>query len=408
MARPKTPVAPVRVTGPLAPYASAFRVRLAERGYSPLTAVHHLRLFDRLSWWLEDNDLRFGELTDERFIDFVHDRRVAGFTQLITVRAMEPAVGFLREVGLIPDANEPAAAPTSTPEVVLSAFRRYLIEERGLAESTTNAYLLRARRFVAGWAPTGDLARLSAASVVAAIGTESQALSVGSAQFFVVALRSFLRFCALQGLTPIDLSGSVLPVTGRRTSSLPLGIPKADADALLGVFDRRRPVERRDHAIVLTILRLGLRASEVAALTLDDIDWRAGEIVVHGKGHRDERLPLPVDVGEAIAGYLRHARPTTGQREVFVTAIAPIGPIGRGAVSSLVRRACRRAGIEAVGAHRLRHTMACEMINAATPLPEIGQALRHRSLTSTLIYAGVDIERMRPLARPWPTAGAGR
>lgn len=407
MGRPKTPVALVRVSGPLAPYGAAYKARLAEWGYTPLTSVHHLRLLDRLSWWVEDHGLEPGELTDERIVEFVRGRRAAGFTQLVTLRAMQPAIGFLREIGLIPDASEPRE-PVTAAEVLLSGFGRYLLVERGLAESTTAAYVLRARRFLVAWAADGDLGRLSAASVTAAISAESQVRSVGSAQFFVVALRAFLRFGALEGLTSSDLSGAVLPVTGRRTSSLPLGISRADTDALLGVFDRRHAAGRRDDAIVRTVLRLGLRASEVAALTLDDIDWRAGEIAVCGKGNRDERLPLPVDVGEAIAGYLRRGRPGTDQREVFVTTIAPVGPMGRGGVSAVVRRACRRAGIEVVGAHRLRHTMACEMVAAATPLPEIGQALRHRSLTSTLIYAGVDVERMRPLARPWPTGGTPR
>ena len=154
--------------------------------------------------------------------------------------------------------------------------------------------------------------------------------------------------------------------------------------------------------MLVTLLRLGLRASEVTALALDDIDWRAGEIVVHGKGRRADRLPLPVEVGEAIAGYLGRGRPKTTRREVFVSAIAPIAPLSRVGVSSIVRRACRRAGVAPVGAHRLRHTMACAMVRSGVPLSEIGQVLRHRSLASTAIYARVDIEALRRLAQPWP------
>ena len=163
--------------------------------------------------------------------------------------------------------------------------------------------------------------------------------------------------------------------------------------------------------------RLGLRAGEVAGLRLEDLDWWAGEIVVHGKGRREDRLPLPDDVGAAITAYLQRGRPMTSRREVFLRAIAPIAALGRGGVSSIVRRACTRAGLARVGAHRLRHTMACEMVKAGVPLPEISQVLRHRSLVSTAIYARVDLDQLRALAQPWPSpprpsqprpTGAGR
>ncbi len=176
---------------------------------------------------------------------------------------------------------------------------------------------------------------------------------------------------------------------------------------LLDSCDRRRSEGRRDYAVLMTLLRLGLRAGEVAALTLADMDWRAGEMVVHGKGYRVDRLPLPVDVGEAITAYLRR-RPRTTRREVFLRTVAPIGPLSRGGVSLIVRRACRRAGVTPVGAHRLRHTLACDMVRAGVPLPEISQVLRHRSLVSTAIYARADVDQLRALALPWPSAGAGR
>jgi integrase/recombinase XerD len=159
--------------------------------------------------------------------------------------------------------------------------------------------------------------------------------------------------------------------------------------------------------MILMLLRLGLRRGEVASLKLDDIDWRAGELLVHGKGAREDRLPLPADVGEAIAGYLQRGRPRGEHREVFLRARAPFEPIVSGTVSSTVRRACRRAGIAEVGAHRLRHTVACEMVAAGVPLVEIAQVLRHHSLQSTAVYARVDVEQLRLLAAPWP-GGAPR
>jgi integrase len=233
---------------------------------------------------------------------------------------------------------------------------------------------------------------------------ESAVVSVGAAHNFVCGVRAFLRFCVIEGLVPVDLSRAALSVGGRRSWPLPRGISRADAAALLASCDRRTGLGRRDYAVIVTLLRLGLRRGELAALTLDDIDWRHGEMVVHGKGGREDRLPLPADVGDAIAGYLRRGRPATDRREVFVRARAPIRPLAAGTISSTVRRACRRAGIAEIGAHRLRHTVACEMVAAQVPLPQIGQVLRHRSLQSTAIYARADIEQLGELARPWPGA----
>jgi integrase len=143
-------------------------------------------------------------------------------------------------------------------------------------------------------------------------------------------------------------------------------------------------------------------------LTLEDLDWRAGEIVVHGKGRRSDRLPLPTDVGEAITAYLRRGRPRTPRREVFLRAVAPLAPLSRRGISLVVTRACGRAGVPPVGAHRLRHTLACDMVRAGVPLPEISQVLRHRSLASTAIYARADVDQLRTLAQPWPNAEAGQ
>lgn len=198
----------------------------------------------------------------------------------------------------------------------------------------------------------------------------------------------------MEGLLDTDLSGAALAVTGRRRSPLPRGISRAQADALLASCDRRTALGRRDYAIILTLLRLGLRRSELAAVTLDALDWRAAEVVIHGKGGRTDRLPLPADVGAAIAGYLSRGRPSSGHRELFMRARAPFVPIDPGTVSSRVRRACRRAGIASMGAHRLRHTMACEMVAAGVPLTR---------LQSTARYARVEVERLRGLAQPWPT-----
>jgi len=179
-------------------------------------------------------------------------------------------------------------------------------------------------------------------------------------------------------------------------------------EALLASCDRDEPSGRRDYAVILLLARLGLRAGEAARLRLDDINWRAGETGIRGKGGQYDVLPLPADVGTAIADWLRDGRPAAGFREVFTTVLAPTRPLTRENAGWIVRRACARAGMPPFGAHRLRHNAACAMIGANVPLAGIAQALRHRSHVVTAGYARAGIDRLRSLARPWPGAPALR
>jgi integrase len=183
---------------------------------------------------------------------------------------------------------------------------------------------------------------------------------------------------------------------------LPRGLEPGTIEALLAACDRAEPPGRRDYAVILLLARLGLRAGEAARLRLDDISWRAGEIGIRGKGGQYDVLPLPADVGAAIAAWLRDGRPAVSSREAFTTVTAPTRPLTREAVGWIVRRTCARAGLEAFGPHRLRHSAACAMIGAKVPLAGIAQAMRHRSHGVTAIYARAGIDRLRPLARPWP------
>lgn len=396
MVRPRSRVTKVDVVGPLAPFADDFRSMLEASGYTPLSIVNQLRLMAHLSRWMGAGHYSVADLSGELLEDYLTAARAAGRVSLCSQGGL---VHLLRMLPVAPVVPERAVVSAGE---LLASFRLHLLHERGLAHSTTAAYVLRAGRFLAWAAADGNVMGLTAGDVTGAVLRESQNVSVGSAQFFVAALRSFLRFCFVEGLAPADLSGAALAVTGRRRSSLPRGISPKDAGALLRSCDRRHAAGRRDYAVILLLLRLGLRAGEVASLRLDDIDWRAAEIVVHGKGRRDERLPLPTDVGEAIVGYLRRGRPTTTSRAVFVRRVAPIGPLGRGGVSCIVRYASVRAGLAPIGAHRLRHTLACDLVGASVPLPEISQVLRHRSIVSTANYARVDLAALRALAQPWP------
>jgi integrase/recombinase XerD len=400
MGTPKTKASPVRVDGPLAPYAPAFKAELESAGCTPLSTASVMRKVSNLSDWLETKHLAAADLSAERIEQFVEDHRAAGFVAPPPVGTLERMVGILEAQG-VEIAARPIV-PKSATEDLLSFFRTYLHDERGLAQCTTSAYVARAQRFLSGWPAGPDVADLSAKDISDAVLRESLLWSVGATQYFVAGLRSFLRFCFATGLTESDLSAAALSATGRRSSRLPMGISRADAGALLVSCDRRRADGRRDYALLMTLMRLGLRASETADLTLDDFDWRAGLVVVHGKGRRLDSLPLPDDVGGAIAGYLKRGRPKTERRELFLRSLAPAGPLGRGGVSCVVRRACVRSGIAPIGAHRLRHTLACGMVAAGVPLPEISQVLRHRSLSSTANYARVDVDALRALAQPWP------
>jgi integrase/recombinase XerD len=279
-----------------------------------------------------------------------------------------------------------------------------LILERGLTERTARGYVDAVRPFVAAHAGADrlELVDLAARDVSGFVLAACPHRAVGSAKLIVTSLRSLLNWLHLTGAVPQSLTGAVPAVAGWRLRGLPRGLEPDQLRRLLASCDRRRATGRRDYAILLMLARLGLRAGEVAALHLDDIDWRAGEFGVLGKGNRTERLPLPADVGAAIAGYLRRGRPATARgRTVFVRVKAPHTGLTAHAVT-MVASAGQRAGLGNINAHRLRHTAATAMLRAGSPLAEVGQVLRHRSTHTTAIYAKVDRNALQVLARPWP------
>jgi site-specific recombinase XerD len=285
---------------------------------------------------------------------------------------------------------------------VLEDYRAYLRGERGLAAVSVSDRMREADRFLAGRA--GDAAGLTAAEVTRYVMAECGRRGPGSAKHLVTGLRSLLRYLYVAGVVPGRLDGAVPAVAGWRGGGLPRALPAGQVAALLGSCDRGTATGRRDFAVLVLLARLGLRAGEVAALELDDIGWRAGELAVRGKGGRQERLPLTADAGEAIAGYLRDGRRAGCGRSVFLRACAPYGAMTAGAVKKVVRRACDRAGVPQAGAHRLRHTAGTAMLRAGASLEEVGQVLRHRAAATTAIYAKVDDTALRALARPWPVA----
>jgi site-specific recombinase XerD len=295
----------------------------------------------------------------------------------------------------------------SSAAVLLAGFRSWLASERGLSRETVRGYGNQAGTFLA-WLPDPvDTAvrQLDPGRVTAFMVDYCRDRNTWSAKAMATSLRALLRFLHASGQTPTSLAGAVPGVAGWRLASLPRGLDAAVVARLLGSCDRTTVVGRRDYAILTLLARLGLRGAEVTGLKLDDFDWRSGEVIVHGKGNRVDQLPLPVDVGDAIVAYLTDGRPACATRVIFCTVRVPYRPLTAAALRQVMGRACRRAGVPRAGAHRLRHSLATDMLRAGASLPEVGQVLRHRSELSTAIYAKVDENALRPLARPWP-AGA--
>ena len=393
----------VRVRGPLSEHAAGFAEELLRRGYPPERAARHVALLAGLSGWLELEGLTADGLSQEHVERFLAVRRAAGYAEV-------PLLGWaMTLLSWVPGLTvAPSAAPATTPlEALIEEYRRYLVHERGLADATVRAYLVVARSSLPQLGGPGlDLAALTAGQVRAFVVRECRRRHAGSAQVLVTGLRSLLRFLSLQGHTPHPLAASVPAASAMRGGWLPRALPSELVAALLASCDSSTPAGRRDFAILTVLSRLGLRAGEVAGLELEDIDWHHGELAVRGKGARRDRLPLPVDVGEALVAYLAGGRPQVGCRAVFLRVHAPITSMTCSNVSELVRRACRRAGIAPVSAHRLRHSAATTMLRNGASLNEVGQVLRQSRPATTAMYAKVDRVALRALAQPWPGAAA--
>ncbi|MGH8898362.1 MAG: tyrosine-type recombinase/integrase [Egibacteraceae bacterium] len=384
---------PVRlqVTGPLAPFEVAFRAELERAGYASRSSRALVRVMARLSSWLEKTGLQPDVLTGP----VVANLRVE-------FSGLGPVLGFLRGIGVVPAAG--AIAEATPVERVLSAFGAWLAAERGLAAESIRCYVNQARPFLASLPQPLDVAleSLDAGRVTSFMLSHCRRRNTWSAQAAVTAIRSLLRFLHVAGHVPVGLAAAVPSVARWRLDTLPRGLDDGQVGLLLGSCDVGSVVGRRDYAVLTVLARLGLRGGEVAALQLGDIDWRGGDLAVRGKGNRIERLPLPVVVGEALARYVTGGRPHHGTGPVFLTVRAPYRGLTCAAVRGIVARACQRAGLSRLGGHRLRHTLASDMLRAGAGLAEVGQVLRHRSQLATATYAKVDQRALAVLARPWP------
>lgn len=380
-----------------------FEVELLQQGFKPSTVVRKKKLFADLNDWLQVHELSVGDLSFQLVDRFLFDRRSAGYARHKTHETLRPILNYLYRLKLTPPLKAPVSKDPAS--VILDRYRIFLTAERSLAMVTAARYIDCLRPFLSQRVLNGglDLRNLRPADVTAFVVARCPQLNAGVAKLTVTALRSFLGFLHLDGVTERSLVHAAPKVLRRRLAGLPKGLEPDQVRRLLAACDVDTAVGCRDLAILTLLVRLGLRRGEVARLRLDDIDWRAGTISVHGKGNCYERVPLPPDVGHRVAEYLQHGRPTDAQgRTVFVRHFAPHHALSTARVSTIVADVARRAGLGRVHAHRLRHTAATELLRAGASLPEIGQLLRHRHTATTTIYAKVDRDNLRLIARPWP------
>jgi integrase/recombinase XerD len=394
----------VPVSGPLGAFSCGYANELARQGYAPASVRLQMKVFADLSDWLLRHGMVAGDLKSGEVDRFLSKRRAAGHARYASVRAVRPILDYLRRLAVVPHEVETLGSPV---EMMLGRYRRFLIVERSLAHVTARCYVDMARPFLERRLSADglalDLGHLTAAAVVSFVVAQCPRQSRGAAKLTVTALRSLLGFLHLDGIIEQSLVSAVPSVVGRRLVGLPKGLDSDQVRRLLASCDDRTRRGCRDIAILTMLVRLGMRSGEVAKLRLDDIDWRAGEIVVHGKASCTERLPLPPDVGDTLATYLQRGRPASAQGQtVFVRIKAPHRNLSSAGVSNVVAEAAQRADLGQIRAHRLRHTVAMQLLRAGASLPEIGQLLRHRRALTTAIYAKVDRDALRRIARPWP------
>jgi site-specific recombinase XerD len=392
--------------GPLNEHIASYRAKLEGLGYTPERVLYYLRLFAKFDLWLLRSKRRLWQL-DERDVDRFLERLQARHAALCrgARSALRLLLVLLREVGLVAPKREPT--PSCPAQRLASEYRVFLEEERGLDGATILSYSRHIDRFLSKQFGTGrvNLHALGGSEITAFVRSQAPCWGRGWAAQMVTSLRSFFRFAQCRGLITSDLAAVVPPVANWAASGLPKHLSAQAVQRVLAACARTTARGKRNYAILLMLARLGLRAGEVVALQLDDIDWANAELAIRSKkGAGWARLPLPVDVGQALARYLS-VRPHSAYRNVFLRSHAPYTPfVASGPVSVLVRTALERAGVKSsrTGAHVFRHTLATEMLRRGASLTEIGRVLRHRDPNSTVIYAKVDVGALRELALPWP------
>jgi len=393
-------------SGPLEGHIHSYAELLCRQGYTSEAGWDKIRAVSELGCWLDQKHVGVEMLDEQQVAAFLKSRsghvpRWSGEKASLTL-----LLKHLRQHHAIP-ACSVNTHPTPT-DAIAQSYQQFLLDERGLGRNTIQGYIAVVRRFLFHRFPDGkvEMDKLRAKDIAAFVLHDTSNRGRKACQLATSVLRGLLRYLFHSGRIATNLAASVPTVAGWRLSELPRYLETAEVEKILKTCDRRRRTGKRDYAMLLLLARLGLRAGEVARLTLDDIDWCTGELRIHGKGGRIDRLPLLQPVGEAIADYLRKARPRCPSRHLFVYAKAPYEGFSSppNGICSLVRRTLKRAGLNPPhkGAHILRHSLATTMLGNGASLVEIGRVLRHKGVQTTEIYAKVNLDALRKLAQPWP------
>lgn len=392
--------------GPFATHIHSFAKWVKTQGYAGYSTHRMILLAACFSRWLGHKQIPPDRVTRKHVTRYLRYRARYVRPRAGDAMGLMYLLAHLHNRGAIP--VEGSSAPRLSPvERWVQSYAQYLRESRALAEATVVNYVPFVREFLNGRYGDGRvvLRRLSAGDIAAFVRQRASHLKPKRAKLMTTALRSFLQYAGLRGEVTSNLAAAVPVVANWSMPSIPRAIAPDQTQQLLASIDRRTAIGRRDFAIVLLLARLGLRSSEVVSLDLDDLDWNAGQLRVRGKSGQRGELPLPAQVGQAIANYLRYGRPDSISRRVFLRAKAPIrGFRGPSAIASIIRHLIQRAGVDAptYGAHQFRHGLATEMLRHGASLAEIGEVLGHRNPQTTTIYTKVDIKALRALALPWP------
>lgn len=390
--------------GPFGAHLELFSARLLAEGHCQQSAWRNIRIVDDFGRWLTRNSGAVGDI-DEATVDRYMGFRARYRRPFCGDRAaLNRFLAVLREADLIAPQRPPHL---SAHEQVVADFRHYLREQGGFAPRTIITHLPTLRRFLAEHCKHGTrgFSRLAAADIVSFVAHHAPHQSTCSTRRMCWTLRSFLRYLRYKDLIWIDLASAVPPVRTWRFASLPRYLAPGEVQKVLDAIDRSTSLGRRDYAVLVLLARLGLRASEVTTLCLQDIDWQSGVLTIRGKARQRAQMPLPNEVGAAIGDYLQHGRPRSQSRRVFLREWAPhIGFASAASVTMIARVALERAQIDTPrkGAHVFRYTLATQLLRSGASLTQIGQLLRHHSQDSTRIYAKVDVEALRGLAVRWP------
>jgi len=394
--------------GPLSEHLDAYAAAVADQGYTHNSIRQQIVVIADFSRWLKQKQIAVQDLDSKVVIRFLRHRHRPQRVRRGDPKTLQRLLTMLRQIGVVKP-EQPLVADNAQTRIV-AEFRRYLLQERGLSAATLLNYVPVVELFLAerfhNRAP--NFAMLRAPHVTGFVMRQARQLNPVRAGLMVTALRSFLRYLRHRGAIATDLAGCVPAVPNWSLSTIPRFLPTATVEHVLECCDQKTSVGRRNHAILLLLARLGVRAGEVVGLRLDDIDWSTGQITIRGKGGKSAQLPLAADVGAALAAYLRHDRPRSAIRSVFLRHRAPLVGLGNSStISSLVRRALKHAGVESAhtGAHVLRHSLATSLLRQGGSLDEIGELLRHQSPNTTAIYAKVDVTSLHTLALPWPGGG---